>query len=671
MIDKSKDMIGVEACEQTGLALIPERDVAMGDAGPEATSAEPWLRLASIAGFQPGRWVAMRYAASLYDEPVRPILRFLMRDGSRKDVLAPAPCEGEAIWLGRAPPDLAALWISPTDRIGRFDFRILSIGPVPLGVSLRKALASPKRMFFSASARMVGLHDEADLNLRWALGREEVSAYPRWSRERSRRSDGAFERPRADWGSAPVATIVLDVEGAAPAAVEASRRSLLEQSYPSWRVLLKGKSAGFAASLGDGRFTRIEDGAEVSNDLLCCLRAGDELPPHGLACFVEHFARAPQETIAYADHCETGREGGLAPCFKPGWSPVLNAASPYVGRAAMFRGSLLQGEADPLARAPEDLLGDLLARAEISSVGRIARILFRLGSAQEPRPPARQASHELRSNTRVSVIIPTRDRADLLRPCLDSLLGSVCDPELDVIVVDNDSVEAATHRLFAETLGRDRRVRILPAPGPFNFSAICNRAAQQARGEFILFLNNDTTALTPGWIDSMLEFASMEDVGAVGAKLLFPDNRVQHVGVVLGMGGVAGHFGSELGAAEEGWHGMNLHPHEASAVTGACLMVERRKFEAVSGFDAENLPIELNDIDLCLRLSGRGWRTICDTRAALMHHQSASRGGAAFRLQKTYAAERGYFIDKWRGKIRNDPYFNPAMSLYAHIPALA
>ncbi|QGM45183.1 glycosyltransferase family 2 protein [Methylocystis heyeri] len=670
MIDKSNDMIGVEACDQTGLALIPERDVAMGESGPEATSAEPWLRLSSIADFQPGRWIAMRYAASLYDEPVRPILRFLMRDGSRKDVLAPAPCEGEAIWLGRAPPDLAALWICPTDRIGRFDFRILSIGPVPLGVSLRKALASPKRMFFSLSARMVGLHDEADLNLRWALGREEVSGYPAWSRERNRRSDGAVDRPRADWESAPVATIVLHVEGATPAAVEASRRSFLEQTYPRWRVLLEGGTAGFAASLGDGRFTRIEDGApEVSNDLLCSLRAGDEFPPHGLACFVEHFARNPQETIAYADHCDAGPQG--APCFKPGWSPVLNAVSPYVGRAAMFRGALLRGEADSLARTPECLLDDLLARAEVSSVGRIARILFRLGAAPQPRRPARPASPERRPKARVSAIIPTRDRADLLRPCLDSLLSSVTDPDLDVIVVDNDSIEAATHRLFVETLRRDRRVRILPAPGPFNFSAICNRAAQEARGEFLLFLNNDTTALTPGWLESMLEFASMADVGAVGAKLLFPDNRVQHVGVVLGMGGVAGHFGSELGAAEEGWHGMNLHPHEASAVTGACLMVERRKFEAVSGFDAENLPIELNDIDLCLRLSRRGWRTICDTRAALMHHQSASRGGAAFRLQKTYAAERGYFIDKWRGTIRNDPYFNPAMSLYAHIPALA
>ncbi len=168
----------------------------------------------------------------------------------------------------------------------------------------------------------------------------------------------------------------------------------------------------------------------------------------------------------------------------------------------------------------------------------------------------------------------------------------------------------------------------------------------------------------------MLEFASRPDVGAVGAKLLFPDLRVQHVGVALGMGGVAGHFGADLHQNDPGWRGVNLYPHEVAAVTGACLMVERRKFEAVGGFDEINLPIELNDIDLCLRLAENGWRSICDSRAALVHHQSASRGGATFRLQKTYAAERAYFIDKWRATIRNDPYFHPALSLYAHTPAL-
>ncbi len=668
MSAKSEAKIG--GCRES-VALVAERDVVIGDRGPMATSTEPWLRLSSIEDFRPGRWVEIRYAISLYDDPVRPILRFWLGDGGHKDVLAPAPCEGVAVWIGRAPPDLSAVWISPTDRIGRFDFRIVSIGPVALGVSLRKALASPKRMFFSLSARMVGLHEEADLNLRFALGRESLSAYPHWLRQRGARPDEAIDAPRGDWPSGPVVTLVLDVEGAAPDATETSIRAIRAQTYPRWRVSLKGAGGQDLGGLAGQGFMDARAGEpDLSGDLVCSLRAGDEILPHGLACLVEHFARNPQEGIVYSDHSEIAPDGGITPCFKPAWSPVLFAFSRYVGRSAVFRGSLLERRSDLLLKAPEDLLRSLLDGAEISSVGRVARTLFRLSSSHS-RQALASSTLPNGSRPRVSVIVPTKDRADLLRPCLDSLLNRTSYPNLEVLVVDNDSVEPATHRLLEETISRDRRVRALPAPGPFNFSAICNRAAEQAEGEYLLFLNNDTTVLSPGWIESMLEFAARPDIGAVGAKLLFPDFRVQHVGVVLGMGGVAGHFGAELSREEPGWQGMNLFPHEVSAVTGACILVERRKFEAVSGFDATNLPIELNDIDLCLRLSEAGWRAICDTRAVLLHHQSASRGGATFRLQKTYAGERSYFIDKWRGKIRNDPYFNPAMSLYANAPALA
>ena len=137
------------------------------------------------------------------------------------------------------------------------------------------------------------------------------------------------------------------------------------------------------------------------------------------------------------------------------------------------------------------------------------------------------------------------------------------------------------------------------------------------------------------------------------------------------MGGVAGHFGEGIGRRALGWLGGSLGPHETSAVTAACLMVERAKFEAVGGFDADNLPVDLNDIDLCLRLNAHGWRTICDCRTMLAHRQSASRGSGALRLQRVYRKEREFFLTRWGAAIRNDPFFNANLSLYDREPKLA
>jgi GT2 family glycosyltransferase len=211
----------------------------------------------------------------------------------------------------------------------------------------------------------------------------------------------------------------------------------------------------------------------------------------------------------------------------------------------------------------------------------------------------------------------------------------------------------------------DKRLKVLRQAGAFNFSALSNAGAAACTGEYLVFLNNDTQIVTPDWIERLLYFAMDPDVGAVGAKLLYPNGRIQHVGVALGMGGVAGHFGAGLDRDAAGWLCRNLVPHEVSAVTGACMMVARGKFEAAGRFDAENLPVDLNDVDLCLRLGSHGWRTICHSQVVLIHRQSASRGGA-FRLQQVYEKERSYFLDQWRAVIRDDPYFHPSLSLYAY-----
>jgi GT2 family glycosyltransferase len=396
------------------------------------------------------------------------------------------------------------------------------------------------------------------------------------------------------------------------------------------------------------------------------MQAGDELVPQALSCFVEYFARNPGCAVAYADDIAVSVAGEESANLKPNWSPTLEEHSPYVGRSALWRSSTNADNIFREQREPRRIIEDILRHAPHESVGHIRRALFRvprgsIAQTAKTRSVAAIASHA----AQITVIIPTRDRADLLAACVDSILAAKLGAADEILIIDNDSKERKTEALFCQLQTRLPNFRVLRKPQPFNFSALCNAAATDARGDFLVFLNNDTEVRSADWLEKMHSFAGRHDVGAVGAKLLFPNGRIQHQGVVLGMGGVAGHFGAHAPADADGWRQGGRVPHETSAVTAACLMVEKAKFTAIGGFDAENLPIDLNDIDLCLRLAKRGWRTICDSRIELLHRESASRGGGALRLQRVYERERAYFTRKWSRVIRDDPYFHPALSLHA------
>jgi GT2 family glycosyltransferase len=220
-----------------------------------------------------------------------------------------------------------------------------------------------------------------------------------------------------------------------------------------------------------------------------------------------------------------------------------------------------------------------------------------------------------------------------------------------------------------DELATDPRVSVMRRPGPFNYAALCNDGAAATRAPLLLFLNSDIDVIGPDWLRHLADLAVRPDVGAVGAKLLYPDDRLQHAGVTVGLNGFAGHLYSGAGRDEPGHLGELRFPHEVSAVTGACVAVERHKFEAVGGYDAQNLPVDLNDVDLCLRLGEQGWRTIWTPDAELYHLESASRG-RAIRGSKVYSRERTYFRERWAHVIRDDPYYHPALSLVARNPVL-
>ncbi|MFT4097933.1 MAG: glycosyltransferase family 2 protein [Rhodoblastus sp.] len=648
------------------LELRPVRDVVVETSGFVALGPEPWLEVGPLSRFRRGAAVEIRYAAGLTDRVSRPVLQFRDHNGGVWTALLPAPSEGAGFWRGRVPPGVAEIRISPTDRPGPFRFAIESVRVLSPREMMRLRLALPRRGLLAASARMARLHEEADINLRWLLERAETQNFDQWRARRSR-SGPLAEISRAD--------VMIAVCGAPDiAAAERACATLLAQTHADWRLSLPGATPEVAAWAAAHADPRIAGAGGADAAFVMLLDAGDRLAAHALSCFLVEFARHPACQIVYSDEIWRARPGGGEPVFKPDWSPVRQAYSPYVGRAAMLRGDIARAllvQAQDGA-APQALVDAALAGVAPGAVGHVARALVESAAPARLRPRLdRRAPPAGATGRQVTIVIPTRDRIELLERCLDSILARTRHADYDIVVVDNGSVQQRTLSRLDEYARDEPAIAVLRNPMPFNFSALCNYGAARARGDVLVFLNNDTVILQRDWIGRMLEFAVRPDIGAVGCKLIYPSGRVQHSGVVLGMGGVAAHFGDGIGRRARGWLGGSLVPHETSAVTAACLMVERAKFEAVAGFDEKNLPIELNDVDLCLRLDARGWRTICDCRVMVAHHESASRGGAALRLQRVYRQEREHFAQTWRAAIRSDRYFNPNLSLYDRDPKLA
>jgi GT2 family glycosyltransferase len=585
---------------------------------------------------------------------VRPILRFRTTEGGEIDRLLPGPVAGAAIWVGRVPDGTDQIWISPTHHRGRFDFVIeRARRRNGLALWLKALRRSPRYALSAAFYGVPRFIAEYDMNLDWALGFTHLSEFERWRLARTRTLDlNGIDAPRAEWTNGPKIHALVTGENGRDKSVH----SLQTQIYTEWQ-------------LHESR--QLPPGAD-EDDLVFVLRAGDQLAPDGFATALEHAARHPKQQMFYADELERNDAGMLAPVFKPDWSPLLQSARPYLGRAVFARVRLLRKSGS--AVLPEDLsscIGPPEAFAR-NAIGHIRRML--LTRAPEANIPVKTdagggLAQPSSSAPPASIIIPTKDRGDLLEKCVASILSHTTYPAYRVVIVDNGSTASASRAILLR-LAEDARVTVLPRPGPFNFAGLCNAGAAVGSAPVLVFLNDDTSIRSADWLAQLSLAAIRPEMGAVGAKLLYPDHRVQHVGVTLGLGETAGHFGAGAPEAESGWAGRHIATHEVSAVTAACLAVERRKFEAVGGFDSANLPVELNDVDLCLRLGERGWNAVCVSGVTLFHEESASRGGAKFRLLRVHEKERAYFARRWRRIIRDDPFFHPGFSLFRRHAAL-
>ena len=449
------------------------------------------------------------------------------------------------------------------------------------------------------------------------------------------------------------------------------------------------KATNDALKMADGEFVALMD-----ND--------DVLEKDALYRVVEVLNKNRKLDLIYTDEDKLNENGTRCyPHFKSDWSPETLMSLNYICHLVVIRTKLvrevggfkvgLEGaqdhdlllkvteKTDQIYHIPEVLYHwrmipgstalDLENKDYASDKGKMAieAALKRRGMKGKVEKDAistyYRVVYELDKEPKVSIIIPTKDLAEVTEACLKSIYTKTTYRNFEVIVVNNRSEEEKTFKLFEQYKKKYQNFRVVDADMEFNYSKINNLAVKKAKGKVIVLLNNDTEIITPEWLEMMVGYAVQPGIGAVGAKLLYPDNTVQHVGVVLGMGGVAGH--SHLGEKRDdpGMYGRTRVPYDCGAVTAACLCVEKKKFEEVGGLE-EGLKVAFNDIDFNIKLLEKGYRNVILPMVELYHYESKSRGtDLAPGKKERFQAEVEFMQKKWGDKLLMDKYYNSNYSL--------
>ncbi len=445
--------------------------------------------------------------------------------------------------------------------------------------------------------------------------------------------------------------------------------------------------------------------SSASNAYVTWLGAGERLHSQGLAVIRRALQKRPEVRLAYTDEDFIDADGQRSsPYFKPEWDREMLLVQDYPARSVVMEREVatdfaerVTGEAWLYAACLE--AREALGAHEIERIPAVTRHhVHKRGALHAPlhadaveiQAPMREALARWRDRTyadvsiertesglphlvwpipsgvRVDIVIPTRDRVDLLSTCVDSILKLTRSVHYSLIVLDNGSSDADSLE-YLSRIALDPRVRVIQHNVPFNYSAINNYAVAQGAGDVVVLLNNDVEVIEGHWLAELVGLAMRPEVGAVGAKLLYPDGLVQHAGVLLGVGavtgGVAAHAHAHAPASSPGYFGRAVMPQRMSAVTAACLAVRREVFEAVGGLDPE-LAIAFNDVDFCLRVQEAGYSNVWTPHAVLLHHESASRGYEDTPEKRArFLGEIALMHTRWSALMGNDPAYNPNLAL--------
>ena len=517
----------------------------------------------------------------------------------------------------------------------------------------------------------------------------------------------------------PKVSIVMPVYNVEEQWLRACVESVRNQYYENWELCIADDNSSEAHikplleefKMLDSRIKvvyREENGhiSEASNSALAIatgefvglLDNDDTLADFALYEVVKLLNQHPQADLIYSDEDKLSEDNKRSqPFFKTDWAPDILLATNYICHFGVYRKNIID-EIGGFRKGYEGAQDyDLVLRftEKTDQIFHIQKILYHwrmisnstavnpdskgyafeaglksLEDALERRgikgtvshgafPGVYNIEYEIVNNGLVSVIIPTRDNAADLKACIDSIYEKTIYENFEIIVADNGSEKEETFKLFEYyTKKYQDQFKVVRIDMPFNFSKINNLAVQESKGEYLLFLNNDITVITKGWMKRMVSYAQQQHVGAVGAKLYYPDNTIQHAGVLLGMGGVAGHGHVGYPRGDYGYFGKLVTTNNYSSVTAACMMVKREDFDRVNGFE-EKLTVAFNDVDFCLKLYEAGKYNVWLHNVELYHYESKSRGAEdTYSKYKRFNSEIKYMKDHWLKYIKNDPYYN-------------
>lgn len=444
--------------------------------------------------------------------------------------------------------------------------------------------------------------------------------------------------------------------------------------------------------------------AIATGEFVALLDNDDELAINAFYEVVKVLNENPELDLIYSDEDKIDMDGNRSdPAFKPDWSPDLLLGTNYISHLGVYRRSILE-EIGGFLKGYEgsqdyDLVLRFTEKTTKERIKHIPKVLYywrmlptstavdqgSKGYAFEAGLRAVQdalvrrginghATHgaanglydvyyDIESEKLVSIIIPTKNGYKDVQRCVSSIIEKTTYQNYEIIMADNGSTDPKMHELYAEFEQQlPGRFFVESIDIPFNFSTINNRAAKKAHGEYLLFLNNDTEVITENWLTLMVSFAQQERIGCVGAKLLYPNNTVQHAGVILGLGGVAGHGHYGYPHGDLGYFGRLAINVNYSAVTAACLLMKKADFDAVGGFE-EAFTVAFNDVDLCLKVQALGRDNVWLHEAELYHFESQTRGyDDKGKKKKRFEQEKVMMEEKWGPLIENDPFYNPNLT---------
>ncbi len=403
-----------------------------------------------------------------------------------------------------------------------------------------------------------------------------------------------------------------------------------------------------------------------SGDFVLFLAAGDLLAPKSVELLSDCCSQTESVRLIVADEDLLDSSNNRTnPCFKPDWNPDYLNSFNYFSKGVIYDKELITelGGFNPVSIDPYHDLS-LRATQELSKnqIDHISTVLFHF--KQRSANIVHRVKYDIPIPTPlVSIIIPTKDQLDVLRTCVCGILDKTQYKNIEIIIVDNQSEQKKTKN-YLNKLNDNPAISILQYNKPYNFSDMNNFAVQRAKGSILTFLNNDISVISNDWLSELVAHACRPEIGCVGAKLFYPDGTIQHAGVILGLKGYASHAHKCFSGQSSGYFNRLIVTHNVSAVTAACMVLRKDVFEQVGGFDAVNLKVAYNDIDLCLKVNNLGLRNLFTPHAKLIHHESKSRGkkrkGA---LQRQLKKESDYFRLKWGKQFFSDPAYNINLTL--------